>query len=118
MRNVGKLMGPRVLGAAVVQLMFLANTYIASLYSLRVLAALNYAWIVMLLPNGIFASSIATAIFPTFSKMAAVGNHSGMRSGLRQTLTALLFVVVPSGVGLVMLRVPIIQLLFERGEFE
>ncbi len=116
-RNVGKLMGPRVLGAAVVQLMFLANTIIASFYDPSVLAALNYAWIVMLLPNGIFASSIATAIFPTFSRMAAVGNQAGMRSGLTQTLRGLLFVVIPSAVGLVMLRVPIIQLLFERGAF-
>ena len=116
-RNVAKLMGPRVLGAAIVQLMFLANTIIASFYDPSVLAALNYAWIVMLLPNGIFASSIATAIFPTFSKMAAVGNKKGMRAGLTQTLRALLFVVVPSAVGLVMLRVPIIQLLFERGQF-
>ena len=115
--EVGKLMGPRVLGAGVVQLMFIANTVIASYYHLSVLAALNYAWIVMLLPNGIFASSIATAIFPTFSRMAVVGNQAGMRSGLTQTLRALLFVVVPSAVGLVMLRVPIIQFLFERKEF-
>ncbi|MGB0387703.1 MAG: murein biosynthesis integral membrane protein MurJ [Ardenticatenaceae bacterium] len=115
--QVGKLMGPRVLGAAVVQLMFLANTIIASFYDPSILAALNYAWIVMLLPNGVFASSIATAIFPTFSRMAAVGDKAGMRQGLAQTLRALLFVVVPSAVGLVMLRVPIIQLLFERGQF-
>lgn len=116
-RNVARLMGPRVLGAAVVQLMFLANTIIASFYGAPVLAALNYAWIVMLLPHGIFASSIATAIFPTFSRMAAKGDQAGMRDGLAQTLRAVLFVVIPSAVGLIMLRVPIIQLLFERGEF-
>lgn len=115
--RVVQLMGPRVLGAAVVQLMFFSNTVIASFYDPAVLPALNYAWIVMLLPHGIFASSVATAIFPSFSRMASVGNQAGMRAGLAQTLRALLFVVLPSAVGLLVLRVPIIQLLFERGEF-
>jgi putative peptidoglycan lipid II flippase len=116
-RRVARLMGPRMVGAAVVQLMFLANTIIASFYNPSVLAALNYAWIVMLLPHGVFASSVATAIFPTFSQMAAVGNREGMRRGMAQTLRALLFVVIPASVGLFVLRVPIIQVLFERGVF-
>ena len=116
-REVARLMTPRVLGAGVVQLMFIANTIIASFYNPSVLTALNYAWIVMLLPHGIFASSVATAVFPTFSKMAAVGDRAGMQRSFGQTLRAVLFVVLPAAVGLFMLRVPIIQLLFERGAF-
>lgn len=116
-RRVAVLMGPRVAGAGLVQFMFLANTIIASFYSPSVLAALNYAWIVMLLPHGIFASSVATAVFPTFSRMAAKGDEAGMRTGLAQTLRAVLFVALPSAVGLVILREPIIRLLFERGQF-
>ncbi len=115
--QVGRLMAPRVLGAAVVQLMFIANTIIASFYDASVLAALNYAWIVMLLPHGVFASSIATAIFPTFSKMAAGGDREGMRTSFGQALRAVLFVTLPAVVGLFVLRVPILQLLFERGAF-
>ncbi len=115
--KVGRLMAPRMVGAAVVQLMFLANTIIASFYDPSVLAALNYAWILMLLPHGVFASSVATAIFPTFSRMAALNDRAGMRDGLAQTLRALLYVTLPAAVGLTILRVPIIQLLFERGVF-
>ncbi len=116
-RQALQLMGPRVLGAALVQLMFLTNTFIASFYNPSILTALNYAWIIMLLPHGIFASSLATAIFPTFSRMAAVRDQAGMRVTLSQLLRVLLFIVIPSAVGLFVLRVPIIQLLFQRGEF-
>nr|MBA3532928.1 murein biosynthesis integral membrane protein MurJ [Ardenticatenales bacterium] len=115
--RVGRLMGPRVLGAAVVQLMFLSNTIIASFYAPSVIAALDYAWLLMLLPHGVFASSVATVIFPTFSRMAAKGDERGMRAALAQTLRAVLFVALPSAVGLLLLRVPIIQLLFEHGQF-
>lgn len=116
-RQVVRLMGPRVIGAGAVQLMFVANTFLASFYADGVLPALNYAWIIMLLPHGIFASSIATAIFPAFSRMAATRDQAGMRRALSQILRVLLFVVIPSAVGLFVLRVPIIQLLFERGQF-
>ncbi len=116
-RQVIRLMGPRVIGAGAVQLMFVANTYLASFYDAGVLPALNYAWIIMLLPHGIFASSIATAIFPAFSRMAAIHDQAGMRRALSQILRVLLFIVIPSAVGLFVLRVPIIQLLFERGQF-
>lgn len=116
-QQVVRLMGPRVIGAGAVQLMFMANIYLASFYDSTVLTSLNYAWIIMLLPHGIFASSIATAIFPTFSRMAATLDQDGMRRALSQILRVLLFVVIPSAVGLFVLRVPVIQLLLERGEF-
>jgi len=116
-RQMVRLMGPRVIGAGAVQLMFVANTILASYYASSVLPALNYAWIIMLLPHGIFASSIATAIFPTFSRMAATRDQDGMRRALSQILRVLLFVVIPCAVGLFVLRVPIIELLFQRGQF-
>ncbi|MFB0537413.1 MAG: murein biosynthesis integral membrane protein MurJ, partial [Anaerolineae bacterium] len=70
-REVGRLMAPRVLGLAVVQLNFLINTILASGLADGSLAALNFAWLLMLLPQGIFAQALATAAFPTFSELAA-----------------------------------------------
>lgn len=116
-RRVARLMAPRVLGAAVVQLMFLSNRIIGSFFDPAVIPILNYAWIIMLLPHGVFASSVATAIFPTFSRQAALGDRAGMQRALAQTLRMILFVTVPAAVGLFVLRVPVIELLFERGEF-
>jgi putative peptidoglycan lipid II flippase len=81
------------------------------------LAAINFAWLLMLLPQGVFAQSIATAAFPTFSTQAAKGQVAEMRSTLAATLRAILYLALPAAVGLVVLSRPLVQLVFERGAF-
>ncbi|HIP97530.1 MAG TPA: murein biosynthesis integral membrane protein MurJ, partial [Anaerolineae bacterium] len=117
-REVGRLMAPRVLGLAVVQLNFLVNTILASGLADGSLAALNFAWLLMLLPQGIFAQALATAAFPTFSELAAKRQVAEMRSTLSATLRAILYLAIPASVGLFALRYPIVQLLFQRGAFK
>jgi putative peptidoglycan lipid II flippase len=116
-REVGRLMLPRVLGLAAVQINFLVNTILASGLATGSLAALNYAWLLMLLPQGVFAQAVATAAFPTFSTQAARGQRAEMRSTLAATLRAVLYLAVPAAVGLLLLRVPLVQLVFQRGAF-
>jgi putative peptidoglycan lipid II flippase len=115
--EVGRLMLPRMLGLAAVQLNFLVNTILASGLAPGSLAALNYAWLLMLLPQGVFAQAVATAAFPTFSEQAARGRQAEMRSTLAATLRAVLYLSVPAAAGLLVLRIPLVQLLFERGAF-
>jgi len=117
-REVGRLMAPRVLGLAAVQVNFLINTILASSLAEGSLSALNFAWLMMLLPQGVFAQAVATAAFPTFSAQAARGEIDEMRSTLSATLRAIFFLSVPAAVGLLMLRMPLVQLLFQRGAFE
>ncbi|HET7375840.1 MAG TPA: lipid II flippase MurJ, partial [Anaerolineae bacterium] len=81
-------------------------------------SALNYAWRVMLLPQGVVAQSVAIAAFPTFSDQYARGKIDELRSALSATLRVILFIAIPSAVGLLVLRVPLIQMLFERGKFQ
>jgi putative peptidoglycan lipid II flippase len=116
-REVGRLMLPRMVGLAAVQLNFLVNTILASGLAAGSLSALNYAWLLMLLPEGIFAQSVATAAFPTFSTQAARGQHAEMRSTLAATLRAVLYLALPAAAGLIVLRVPLVQLIFQRGAF-
>jgi len=116
-RRVLWLMGPRVFGLAVVQLNFLVETNLASRLSEGAVAALNYAWRVMLLPQGVFAQGVATAAFPTFADQAARGQRQAMSQALVATLRAIFFVTIPAAVGLLLVRVPLIQALFERGKF-
>jgi putative peptidoglycan lipid II flippase len=115
--EVGRLMLPRVLGLAAVQVNFLVNTILASGLVAGSLAALNFAWLLMLLPQGVFAQSVATAAFPTFSTQVAKGQRAEMRSALAATLRAILYLAVPAAVGLIVLRVPLVQLIFQRGAF-
>lgn len=115
--EVGRLMLPRAVGLGIVQLNFLVNTILASHLAAGSLAALNYAWMLMLLPQGIFAQGIATAAFPTFSRLIAQERHGEMQNLLSVTLRAILFISIPASVGLFILRTPLIQLIFQRGAF-
>jgi putative peptidoglycan lipid II flippase len=115
--EVGRLMLPRMLGLAAVQLNFLVNTILASTLVVGSLAALNYAWLLMLLPQGVFAQSVATAAFPTFSAQAARGQRDEMRSTLAATLRAVLYLAIPATVGLILLCELLVQLVFQRGAF-
>jgi putative peptidoglycan lipid II flippase len=117
-REVGRLMGPRILGLATVQVNFLVNTFLASGLAAGSLASLNYAWMLMLLPQGIFAMGIATAVFPTFSDLAARGRTEELRVTLSETLRMILFLAIPSTVALIVLREPLVQLLLQRGRFD
>lgn len=114
--NVIRLMGPRALGLFTVQMQFLVNTILASGLPTGRISALNYAWILMLLPQGVFAQAIATATFPTFAAQVASGNREEMGHTFNHMFKTVLFLTIPAAVGLYVLRFPIIRLL-ERGEF-
>ncbi len=115
--EVGRLMGPRVLGLAAVQINFLVSANLASRLGAGSISALNYAWLLMLLPQGIIAQGIATAIFPTLSAQAVQGQIAALRSTLNAALRALIWLTVPAAVGLFILRVPVIAAFLQRGQF-
>ncbi len=117
-RKVALLMGPRVLGLFFVQMHFLVNTILASMLATGSLSALNYAWLLMLLPQGIIAQGIATVVFPTFSAQVAAGQITAFRRMLERTLRVVVFLVLPATLTLLVLRRPTISILLERGAFD
>lgn len=117
-RNVLRLMGPRVVGLAAVQVNFLVNTILASGLSAGSLSALDYAFRVMLLPLGIFAQAVATVAFPTFAQQIADDNVAGMRHTLAGLARVILFLTVPATVGLLVLARPLVIVLFQRRAFD
>ncbi len=118
LHEVGQLMAPRVLGLAAVQINFVVTTILASSLATGSLTALNYGWIIMLLPQGIIAQSVATALFPTLAVLVAENKRAEMRHIFLTTLRNLLFLTLPAAAGLVVLRRPIVRLLLERGAFD
>jgi putative peptidoglycan lipid II flippase len=117
-REVGRLMGPRLLGVAAVQINFVINTILATgMAVVGSLSSLKYAWAIMTMPQVVIAQSIAIAALPTFSAQVARGKLSDMRSSLASTLRGVILLSVPSTVGLILLREPIIGMLFQRGAF-
>ena len=117
-REVLRLMGPRVLGLGIVQINFIVNVFLASHLAEGSISAMNYAWLIMLLPQGIFAQSLATAAFPTFSHQAALGQRQAMRHTLGGLFSLLIFLTLPAAVILILLRQPIVALLLQRGAFD
>jgi putative peptidoglycan lipid II flippase len=115
--EVGRLMIPRTLGIAAVQINFLVNTILASALPAGGIAALSYAWRLMLLPVGIVGQSLATAVFPTFSAQNARNEVDEFRRTFSMAFRAILYLTIPATVGLFVLGKPFIALLFQRGEF-
>jgi putative peptidoglycan lipid II flippase len=116
-RKVGRLMGPRLLGVAVVQINFVVNVIVASGLPDGSLTAITIAFMVMTMPQVVIAQSIAIAALPTFSAQIARGDLSEMRRSLGVTLRGIIFLALPATLGLILLRFPITAFLFERGEF-
>jgi putative peptidoglycan lipid II flippase len=116
-REVGRLMGPRFLGVAAVQINFLVNTIIASGQPEGSLTGITLAWAVMTMPQVVIAQAIAIASLPTFSAQAALNKLDEMRGSLAATLRGTILLSLPASIGLILLGRPIISFLFERGEF-
>jgi putative peptidoglycan lipid II flippase len=116
--EVGRLMAPRVLGVAAVQLNMLVTNNLASRLGAGAIAALEYAWLIMLLPHGVFAQAVGTAVFPTFAEQAARGETDALRRTLTLMLRVIVAVTLPAAVGLMTLGQPIIAVVFQRGEFD
>jgi putative peptidoglycan lipid II flippase len=117
-RQVGKLMVPRVFGVAVVQLNFLVNIILASTMVEGSLTGITLGFAIMLMPQIVIAQAIAIAALPTFSAQVARGEISEMRESLATTLRGVVFLSLPASIGLLILRRPIVSMLFERGEFD
>lgn len=117
-REVGRLIAPRLLGVAVVQINFVVNVIIASGLPVGSLSAIRNAWQVMTMPQVVIAQAIAIAALPTFSVQAARGATGEMRNSLAGTLRGVLLLSLPASLGLILLRRPLITLLFQRGAFD
>lgn len=116
-REVVRKMVPGMLGVAAFQLNVLLTNVVAFNVGGSILASFDYAVRLMELPQGVFGLSLATYLLPTLSGMAAEKKWGEFRGTLRQGLGYLLFVNALASVLLVVLAVPVVRLLFERGQF-
>jgi putative peptidoglycan lipid II flippase len=116
-RKVGKLMIPGIFGAGLYQINFAISRMIASLLEEGSVSALYYAARVQELTLGLFSIALSIALLPTFSDLAASQDINGMKRTLIYSFRLIFIVTFPAMVGLLILNRPIIQVLFQRGEF-
>jgi putative peptidoglycan lipid II flippase len=116
-RRVARLMAPSILGLAVTQLNVLINTLLASYLPEGSVSYLYYADRLLEFPMGIFAIAVATAVLPVMAEHSAKEDWGKLRETLSFALRLVFFVTLPAMVGLIVLRQPILNLLFQRGAF-
>ena len=108
---------PIVIGVAVNQIYFAINRIFASGMSEGSISALNYASKLMNLPVGIFVAAIAAVIYPVLAENALENNKTSLALTINKGLGMVSIIAIPSAVGLMVLRTPIVVLVFERGAF-
>ncbi|MFN2385816.1 MAG: murein biosynthesis integral membrane protein MurJ [Thermoanaerobaculia bacterium] len=116
-RGVFLLLIPRLFGFGIYAINIALSTRFASVYGDGAVSYLTYANQVVELVRGGFVISVATAILPLLSQQALEEDRRPLKGTLRFGLRMVAFVTVPWAVGLIVLREPIIRVLFERGRF-
>jgi putative peptidoglycan lipid II flippase len=117
-KRIALLMVPAVFGAAVYQMNIVVSRLLASHLPEGSVSYLYYADRLVQFPLGVFAIALATAVLPSLSKQAALGDMEGLRSSFSYALKLIFFITIPAMTGLIILREPIVRLLFQRGAFD
>lgn len=116
-KKVGRLTVPVIGSQAVTQINIFVSSLIATYLPEGSVSYLFYGMNLYQFPHGIFGISIATAVLPSMSRQAAVADYKSLKETLSFGLRYIFFIMLPSMVGLIVLRVPISSLLFQRGKF-
>lgn len=114
-REVLHLFLPRVAGLAAFQAMLFITLFLATRLPQGMLSAINFSWVLIYFPVGALGTAAATAIFPTLSRLTAAEDFAALRRTVNRSLRLVLFLALPSAVGMIVLRRPIVNLLYDHG---
>ena len=118
-KRIFALMVPVTLGIGLINFNLLVDTFFAARYIDPLLApsAIDAAFRIYMLPQGIFAVAVATVLFPALSRLAARADTYGFRETVSSGLRQIGFLLLPASAITAVLSVPIVRLLYERGAF-
>jgi putative peptidoglycan lipid II flippase len=117
-KRIGLLMLPAIFGSAIYQFSQFIGTLLASFLVEGSVSWLYYADRLVQFPLGVFAIAISTAALPSLSRHVAGQELDEFRETLSHSLRLVFFISIPSMAGLIILGKPIIQVFFERGDFD
>jgi putative peptidoglycan lipid II flippase len=116
--HIASLILPALIGTAAVQINIFAITRLAWSLGDGPVAYLNYAYLVIFLPLGVFAVATATVGLPRLSQLVASGDDAQVRRTFSQAVQTVLFLVIPTAIAFLLLAEPICAALFQRGRFD
>jgi putative peptidoglycan lipid II flippase len=108
---------PVTIALGLINLSLLINSVFATLVSSQAPAAIDKAFRIYQLPQGLFSISIATILFPTLARFAARGAHDDLRRTMANGMRQVCLLLIPSAVLMAVLAHPITRLVYQRGAF-
>ena len=116
-RRVLLLMLPVTISLGLINFNLLINSFFGSLVSDQAPAAIDKAFRIYQLPQGIFSVAVATVLFPALARFANAGEIENLRATLANGMRQILFVLLPAAAAILALSDPMIRLVYQRGAF-
>ncbi len=116
-RRVLLLMLPVTISLGLINFNLLINSTAGFLVSERAPAAIDKAFRIYMLPQGMFSVAVATVLFPTLARFAARRDYDRLRSTMASGMRLILLLLIPATAAILVLSEPMIRLVYQRGDF-
>ncbi|HYU61831.1 MAG TPA: murein biosynthesis integral membrane protein MurJ, partial [Solirubrobacterales bacterium] len=117
-KRVLLLMLPVTISLGLINVNLVINSLVGTLVSDRAPAAIDKAFRIYMLPQGMFSVALTTVIYPTLSRFAARGALDDLRSTMANGMRQIVLLLLPAAAAILVLSEPMIQLVYQRGEFD
>jgi putative peptidoglycan lipid II flippase len=117
-RQVLILMLPVSIGLGLINIDLVLNSVIGSLVSDQVPSAIDKAFRIYMLPQGMFSVAVATVLFPRLSRLAARGDREGLKAVTGNGLRQIALLLIPAAAATAVLATPMVRLVYQRGVFD
>jgi putative peptidoglycan lipid II flippase len=117
-RQVLTLMLPVTIGLGVINFDLVINSSLGSLVSDQAPRAIDAAFRIYMLPQGMFSVALATVLFPTLSRYAAREDMDGLRATMATGVRQIFLLLIPAAAFTLVLATPIVRLVFQHGAFD
>ncbi|MDX6616031.1 MAG: putative peptidoglycan lipid flippase [Solirubrobacterales bacterium] len=117
-RRVLLLMLPVTISLGLINFNLLINSFFGTLVSDEAPAAIDKAFRIYMLPQGIFSVAVSTVVFPTLARFAARGAYDDLRRTMANGMRMIVLLLVPAAASILVLSTPMIRLVYQRGEFD
>ena len=117
-RRVLLLMLPVTISLGLINVNLVINSLVGTLVSDRAPAAIDKAFRIYMLPQGMFSVALTTVIFPTLSRFAARRAFDDLRSTMANGMRQIVLLLLPAAAAILVLSEPMVELIYQRGEFD
>jgi len=117
-RRVLILMLPVSVGLGLININLLLNSTIGSIVSDQAPRAIDAAFRIYMLPQGMFSVAVATVLFPQLARLAARKDYAGLQATIGVGMRQIALLLIPAGAAMLVLSEPMVRLVFQRGEFD